>query len=1239
VDAIYNFDLGRDFAAVGNVSKFIELRNTRLADYVLNRNNRVLNIDDISPEFVSNESNDLSDYRIVATYPAGRYFQRFLTQSVYRDENPLKDHYQINEFISVTLGSDTYFLQKFESYNNNQVGLSTGYVVFDTEFNQATSKTELFARPNEPFDTDYEIKSLQFNFSDSLGIGTTSLGHTKLISTVTRVAAASSLGVTTSVSVLDMDAATTDAAFIQMVGIGSDQIDFYEYAVMHNGTDTYLTELATFNTRQNLSGLSNPRFIGTVTSGISSGVLSLNFENGSQADVDIKCKVTAYQNNDVGVTTNLYRYKIPFTPDGTERSGRLEVNHSSEVGIQTMVGITSFTDLSAKSTVWVSAGSTQSVHQVYLLTDPAKQENFIGEFAVAAIGTTTGIGTFGADYKTDGSIAFEFYPNSEYSTGIVSITAYNELLYKILDPNGTIEGIGDLTYGSVIENVSQNLYLGINNRDKKTFELKYKGTPIYARETNIANPSELDRGLGQFNFKHFFSPGEQLSYNPDSNLVGIAGSALVYYTGVGTAYLPETVYAIKNNNNQFQVALNQSDALQGIAVTFVNGSGQGNKHRFTMRKRDSKSIIAISGLVQKPISYTSITYALDVPVAGFATAFVLSGISSIQSGDLIKIEDEYSIVRTVGFGTTSLGPIVGIGTWTLVEVERGAVGTAKTAHSAGETARLFRGSFQILDSNIHFTQAPLGGDIGLVNDENLPFARATFSGRTFLRKDYTTNQLFDDISESFDGLETTYPLTSIGVAVTGIGSTGGNGVLFINNIFQAPFSENNTNSNFKITEASGISSVQFTGISSFGFTDPIIDTGDINENQLPRGGIIVSLASTPGRGYAPFVGAKVRAEVDAFGAIQNIIGIPTTGSALGIVTASYNNTTGILSVRTSPAHGLTINDQIKLVGLEFTCPGVPADAEYNNGALISENNGTVFDRALTVNGLKLVVAGAVGGQLAVPDEWAKKTARTFELMTDPNGVGINSTHQRNFLKTLKGDAGTKHAGIPTVQRVGYGGGSTYTPNWLLDVNIASYAGLQAFNDSVAQKDMVWYRNISGPNPPTQRGDIEEIFEHIFHTIHAFGIPGAVPGSADAVEMNPDIRIGNEPSFDWENTALHLAMKEAIDAGLYDPSGYATDWNTDPAAAATAYTEYTYLINWSMWDMSVYWNGGSLSPEWDDSLKTPAGMLANNPLGYALFNTYFAPVLSKPNFATIESIFGDNDTGVSGYVVDPLVSGS
>jgi subtilisin family serine protease len=163
-------------------------------------------------------------------------------------------------------------------------------------------------------------------------------------------------------------------------------------------------------------------------------------------------------------------------------------------------------------------------------------------------------------------------------------------------------------------------------------------------------------------------------------------------------------------------------------------------------------------------------------------------------------------------------------------------------------------------------------------------------------------------------------------------------------------------------------------------------------------------------------------------------------------------------------------------------------------------------------------------------------------------------------------------------------------------------------------------------------------EHLFHTIHNFGIPGAVEGSATQVPMETLISIlDNNPSFSWTTTELHLAMKEAIDAGLYDPSGYATDWATDSDAAVVAYKEYTYLVNWSMWDMSEFWDGESLSPEWDDTLKTPAGMLANNPLGYAMFNKYFAPVLSKPDFNILKRIFQDNDAGVSGYVAQPAAS--
>lgn len=78
----------------------------------------------------------------------------------------------------------------------------------------------------------------------------------------------------------------------------------------------------------------------------------------------------------------------------------------------------------------------------------------------------------------------------------------------------------------------------------------------------------------------------------------------------------------------------------------------------------------------------------------------------------------------------------------------------------------------------------------------------------------------------------------------------------------------------------------------------------------------------------------------------------------------------------------------------------------------------------------------------------------------------------------------------------------------------------------------------------------------------------------------------------------------------------------------------------MFDYSDLWDGDSLAPEWSDSVKTSAGIQSLLPLGYALYNTYIKPVISKPSLATIRSIFKDGNTpsqdnpalaGLSGYV--------
>ena len=68
-------------------------------------------------------------------------------------------------------------------------------------------------------------------------------------------------------------------------------------------------------------------------------------------------------------------------------------------------------------------------------------------------------------------------------------------------------------------------------------------------------------------------------------------------------------------------------------------------------------------------------------------------------------------------------------------------------------------------------------------------------------------------------------------------------------------------------------------------------------------------------------------------------------------------------------------------------------------------------------------------------------------------------------------------------------------------------------------------------------------------------------------------------------------------------------------------------------VGVFLRIGFFAPEWNDNARTPSGVQQNNPLGYALFNSYIKPVLSKPSLTDLRTIFKDNDGGVSGYQSD------
>ena len=295
---------------------------------------------------------------------------------------------------------------------------------------------------------------------------------------------------------------------------------------------------------------------------------------------------------------------------------------------------------------------------------------------------------------------------------------------------------------------------------------------------------------------------------------------------------------------------------------------------------------------------------------------------------------------------------------------------------------------------------------------------------------------------------------------------------------------------------------------------------------------------------------------------------------------------------------------------------------YSSGEIINIEPVIFYDRELIINGIKLVAAGEIGGQKAVPDIWIYKTAQVFKLLMDKDSDGIDSEAQLNMIKTLKGEIGW-HQGIQTGQRIAYGGGDEYSPNFLTDNGKQSYEGLEAFEDNLALDDMVWYKNVDSKG--TGDDDINEILEHTLHTLHRFGARGGVQGSTEA--LNAESEEG-----DISDTSVLLAMKEAYDNGVFDIEGYGGDINNQDAWPVML-KEYQYLLTYGMWDYSEFWDGGSLSPEWNDNARTPEGVLANNPLGYELFNTYLKPVISKPSREILRNMFKDNDQGDSGYTPD------
>ena len=527
--------------------------------------------------------------------------------------------------------------------------------------------------------------------------------------------------------------------------------------------------------------------------------------------------------------------------------------------------------------------------------------------SAVGIGSTIVGGTY---FIGDSIVGFKTVTGVASSEGI--ITSANNVFYGPNISNGTSAVsvgktysyfVGSVSSGStVITGIANTSILKVGSGIFSGNNTQY-GTIVSIGINSITSSTNLPTSSDNLYY------ADNLNYSVTLNNVSTAttfrGS---YQVGIITDRCPRTVYARKLGENNFTI----TGVKNGIGFTFSD-YGSGNVHRLEMKKKLEKTVLTVNGVMQAPLTYTPLSKTLSGNLNGLvstATSFVsLSGISSIQPIDILKVGDEYMTVISVGVGSTPTGPISGDGTVQLCNVNRGSLGSIGSTHLDGSQVRIYRGSYNIIGNKIWFSEAPDGkGNNALFADNYLPLPKSTFNGRVYLRKDYTSNRIYDDISLQFTGVGRTFTLYDDNKLVSD--AEPGNSILILNDIFQTPDTETNTGNNYETLTNNGISSVRFKGITLPNTSESFTVDYHIHQNDLPRGGILVSLAFTGGYGYAPLLGVPsevLDVRVGSGGSISHIgfttsiiVGLAVTGN-IGV------NTTIITGINTN---SIKINQKV-----------------------------------------------------------------------------------------------------------------------------------------------------------------------------------------------------------------------------------------------------------------------------------------------------------------------------------------
>lgn len=289
---------------------------------------------------------------------------------------------------------------------------------------------------------------------------------------------------------------------------------------------------------------------------------------------------------------------------------------------------------------------------------------------------------------------------------------------------------------------------------------------------------------------------------------------------------------------------------------------------------------------------------------------------------------------------------------------------------------------------------------------------------------------------------------------------------------------------------------------------------------------------------------------------------------------------------------------------------------YSSGKIQNSPSTGVFDKYLDVYGLRLFALSSFGGMPAPEEEFIKKTAQTVKLMLNPDAPGINKKKQIKAMKYM--------AKQNTIQRIGVDTYSAYRNPSLEDAP----NGWDKVNDNHSATDFTYQLRdeITGKLSPIQRNQITQQIEHLHHTFINFLMPGA---------YKKVFNLNAGKGLLWD------AAAEAIENGVYDDTDYLElknakepDSDVKSRYRATVMTEYAYALTYAQWGyINKYTEDLSLDPEWSDDYLTKKAIKKGNPLGHKLYKKYLSKIISRPSEPALESMYQDNNGGISGYTSD------